>query len=491
MDSGTSKALEDMRAAVRLHPLPILSAILVIAGLGEVASTYIHYKFLGFDLIWSMNPWDIFGWFFRLVLFVGAALSIYFLLYVRNEQEIWSISSDISKYEEDIVRLNAQLEQFVMEGVHEQEKRSVREAIESQIESANKRLKYLKNKNEKREKARVKIEADSSSISIFSETVRQTRFLVFITFFVWFAVVTFIRLYPIGVDGYCDDQDHEPSSWAGKAMIQIPYFIRPQCKTILIDLSAPGEIDHSPQSRGGIYQVGRFSGYLFFIEAATGGSLVFPESRIVATSTNRFPIIEPVASEMLGAIHKKIEDILQFDAVVMEKLIGLEHNLVITPAIESGRIVKDMAVAFGIRPEIFECTRQQEPLAAIYFPEGSTVFDEEQNNGEMRKILDEFGKDAGRFSKVVVVGFASPTGSPLRNYQLSQDRAQRVVKWIRQSFQDSPAAVEFFPEVVPVGRGEMWRYGSLEKKSYADQRVAQVYLCISEDIEVKSHIAER
>jgi outer membrane protein OmpA-like peptidoglycan-associated protein len=119
----------------------------------------------------------------------------------------------------------------------------------------------------------------------------------------------------------------------------------------------------------------------------------------------------------------------------------------------------------------------------LTFKAGSSeVEDTDANREEIKEISDDI--DAGmQFSTVKVEGYASPEGNDKQNQQLSQDRADATVAYIKDNLGDKVNDVEFESE----GMGSDWDgfFKALKNSNIADKAQIEKSIRTAEDPTVK------
>lgn len=115
----------------------------------------------------------------------------------------------------------------------------------------------------------------------------------------------------------------------------------------------------------------------------------------------------------------------------------------------------------------------------LTFKAGSSeVEDTDANREEIKEISDDI--DAGmQFSTVKVEGYASPEGNDKQNQQLSQDRADATVAYIKDNLGDKVNDVEFESE----GMGSDWDgfFKALKNSNIADKAQIEKSIRTAED----------
>ena len=119
----------------------------------------------------------------------------------------------------------------------------------------------------------------------------------------------------------------------------------------------------------------------------------------------------------------------------------------------------------------------------LTFKAGSSeVENSDANRNEIQEISDDI--DAGmQFSTVKVEGYASPEGNDNQNQQLSQDRAEATVEFIKENLGEKVNDVEFESE----GMGSDWDgfFSALRKSNIADKAQIEKSIKTAEDPTVK------
>ncbi len=294
-------------------------------------------------------------------------------------------------------------------------------------------------------------------------------------------VATELRRAPLLQPDYCE------ADWTGWTSL-----LYPQCIDLYIKV--PGGVSRKER----LYEVGRFADKSYYIvlngnasdgsrtrKCSTNGEgeqgrdcnerLVIGRSEILYQTQKGAPPFERLGEQQDGAPEGDVAEILN---AIWNDLREMDRR-------NSAGFVHDVGSALGITPETLRCANElDDPVLFVPFEQNKTTMT--QIDGLIEQAGPKLTRSHATGTKLVLYGFASETGSPSRNFYLSEARARwvkaQVTAWLERRtttpvrFGDGATALP----VVAVGRGEAWRYRrhrTDDSSSVDDNRVVYGVLC--------------